>query len=364
MGMHGMGRMMRFNSENTPRTEITKELVLRIWRYYRPYLFQLLLMIIALIVTSGLSLIPPTLTKNIIDVALPQADMPLLGRLTLMSFAAALGLGLISVGQNYLNTWVSKHIIFDIKNHMYNHLQHMSMRFFTETKTGEILSRINNDVNGIERVFSGTILSILQNLFTLCLTIGFLFYQNWKLAIISILIPPIFITPTKSVGKARWRIATQTQEKLAELTNIQQESLNAGGAMLVKLNTREEDQFRRFQDLNRQIIGLQIRESIVGRWFMMFVQAFTNLGPNLIYFVGGYLFIRGELSIGTIVAFVALLPRLFGPVAQLSNIHIDISRSMALFERIFEYLDLEHEITDVPDAEDLPPIEGKMSLIM
>ena len=171
---------------------------------------------------------------------------------------------------------------------------------------------------------------------------------------------PTFIIPTRKVGKARWKIATKSQEKISELNQIIQETLSISGAILTKIFTKEQDEFGKFEQTNEAVIGLQIRESVVGRWFRMTITTFIAVGPMLIYFYGGYLFIKGEISIGSIIAFVALLGRLYLPVSQLSNIHIDVTRSLALFQRIFEYFDQKQEIEDKRDAITLAPIKGKV----
>ncbi|HOB08176.1 MAG TPA: ABC transporter ATP-binding protein [Limnochordia bacterium] len=359
MGM-GMGRLMRYSRDDLPRAKVTKELLLRIGRYYKPYWKQIALTLIAVAVGQALSLVPTMMTKNIIDVALPQRNLALLARFALLSFGATFVLGLMGVGESYLNTWVSKQIICDMRNSMYNHLQYMSMRFFSNTKIGEIMSRLNNDVSGIEGVFSGTIIRVVRNFCGLLFIAVTLVSMNWKLSILALFIVPMFVAPTRRVGRTRWRIAAETQAKLAELSSIIQETLNVNGAMLVKISTREKDEYRRFSEINREISRLQIRESIAGRWFRMVIQIFTHLGPVLIYFYGGYLFIQGELTVGAIVTFVAFLHRLYGPIGELTSVHIEISRSMALFERIFEYLDLKHEITDAPNAVEMPEIKGRI----
>ncbi|HHX01169.1 MAG TPA: ABC transporter ATP-binding protein [Firmicutes bacterium] len=356
----GMGRFMRYSRDDLPRAKVTKELLLRIGKYYKPYWKPISITLLAVAVGQLLSLVPTMMTKNIIDVALPQKDLGLLARFALLSFGATLVLGLMGVGESYLNTWVSKHIICDIRNSMYRHLQYMSMRFFSNTKIGEIMSRLNNDVNGIEMVFSGTILRIVRNVCALIFIAATLISMNWKLSILALFIVPLFVAPTRRVGRTRWRIAAQTQAKLAELSSIIQETLNVNGAMLVKISTREKDEYNKFSEINREISRLQIRESVAGRWFRMIIQIFTHLGPVLIYFYGGYLFIQGELTVGAIVTFVAFLHRLYGPIGELTSVHIEISRSMALFERIFEYLDLQHEITDAPKAIEMPEIEGSI----
>lgn len=359
MGM-GMGRFMRSMRDDLPRAKITKELLLRIGHYYKPYWKQIALTLLAVAVGQALSLVPTMMTKNIIDVALPQRDLGLLAKFALLSFGATFMLGLMGVGESYLNTWVSKQIICDMRNNMYNHLQYMSMRFFSNTKIGEIMSRLNNDINGIEHVFSGTIIRIVSNFCALVFIAGTLVSMNWKLSVLALFIVPLFVAPTRRVGQTRWRIASQTQAKMAELSSIIQETLNVSGAMLVKISTREKDEYRRFSEINREISKLQIKESVAGRWFRMVIQIFTHLGPVMIYFYGGYLYIHGELTVGAIVTFVTFLHRLYGPIGDLSSVHIEISRSMALFERIFEYLDLRHEITDAPNAVEIPEIKGKI----
>ncbi|MFY9485244.1 MAG: ABC transporter ATP-binding protein, partial [Bacillota bacterium] len=171
---------------------------------------------------------------------------------------------------------------------------------------------------------------------------------------------PTFILPTKRVGKARWDIARTTQEKLAELNQIIQETLGIAGAVLVKIFTREDDQKERFYSASEDVVKLQIREALVGRWFFMVVRTFSAIGPALIYFYGGYLVIRGELTVGTIVAFISLLTRLFGPVTSLFTMHVDVTRSLALFERVFEYLDLEPEVLDEPGSVAVKELEGRI----
>jgi ATP-binding cassette subfamily B protein len=172
---------------------------------------------------------------------------------------------------------------------------------------------------------------------------------------------PLFIFPTRKVGKFRWKLARKTQETISNLNQHIQETFSISGFILMKIFTHEKDEFRKFEETNRQVIKLQIRESLAGRWFFMTLSIFTTIGPMLIYLYGGYLFIRGEITIGVIIAFIALLQRLYGPVTQLSNIHIDVTRSLALFQRIFEYFDKALEIEDKPGAESIKTITGNVA---
>ena len=347
--------------ETDEKPKITKALLIRIISHFKPYWKLVTVMLIAIIATSALGIVPSVLTKNIIDVALPEENLQLLIFLILLIFATQIVNGLIGVGQSYLNTLVSKNIIRDLRAGMYWHLQSMSLKFFSEVKPGEISSRINNDIGGIESIFSGTFIQIVQGIFVFSTTAVTLFFINWELALISMLILPLFLAPTRKVGKARWQIAAETQTKLAELTTIITETLNVNGTMLIKLFTREKDKCEEFENVNNEVTRLGIREKVVGRWFMMTLQTFASLGPMLIYLFGGFILIKYHtITIGGIVMFVTLIGRLYGPVNTFANIHVDIVRSMALFERIFQYFDLKSEIVEKKDAIAQDHIKGNI----
>lgn len=358
---YGMGRGGHFYRQTDEKPHITKALLARIAFYFKPYIAQLAAMSFAVIVIALLGLVPPILTKTIIDTALPQKNLRVLVFCILLSLGTTLVLNLISVGQNYLNTVISKRIIRDLRNTMYDKLQNMPLRFFSDVKSGEITSRISNDIGGIEGVFSSTFIQILQSVFIFTTTAVTLFLTNWILAIVSLAILPLFLIPTRRVGKARWEIATKTQSKLAELTSIIAETLNVSGIMLIKIFTREKEKSCEFREINDEVTKLDIRESVVGRWFILVIQTFTSTGPILIYLFGGMILIwQHSITIGGIVLFVTLLGRLYGPVTVISNIHVDIVRSMALFERIFEFIDLESEITEKSGAGELNNVKGKI----
>jgi ATP-binding cassette, subfamily B, bacterial len=358
MGGHGGGGRMRFAEESDVKTKITMPAIKRITAYFIPYWKQLLVSLLLLLAASLLGLAPPMLVGSIVDKALPQKDMSLLALLVGLSIGATLLLELSSVGQNYINTWISKHIIRNMKNQMYSHLQHFPMHFFATSKPGEIITRITSDVEGIQGIYNNTVVSFLRSILILATTAAALFVMNWKLAILGMILLPLFIIPTRRVGKFRWKIAQESQKKLGELNQQIQETLGISGSILMKIFTREPAEYRSFQKTNQEVVDLQIRESLAGRWFFMTMGVFTAIGPMLIYLYGGYLFIHGSMTVGGIIAFVALLSRLYGPVAQLSSIHIDVTRSMALFERIFEYFDMKAEEPDKPDAIELMDCKG------
>ena len=355
----GGGRFHFIDEKDKPK--ISKKILGRIFKYYKPYWKLLILLIICIIATSLLGLVTPLFMKKIIDIALPGKNIRLLILLIIESFFATVISGLVLVGQNYLNSWMSKHIMFDIRNTMFDHLQYMSIKFFSNVQAGEITSRMNNDISGIENIFTGTVVQIIQNVLVFVTTAALMFYTNWKLALFSLLIIPLFVLPTRKVGKVRWKIASKTQAKLAELNTILQETLNIGGTFLVKTFTKEKYQQKKFEDVNKEVTKLQIKESLAGRWFFMTLTTIAAIGPMLIFLVGGVMTIKSSgMTVGGIILFVTLLTRIYGPITSFANISVDVTRSLALFDRIFQYLDIRQDIVDRPKAVKLNKIEGSI----
>ncbi|WNS45661.1 ABC transporter ATP-binding protein [Paenibacillus sp. MMS20-IR301] len=350
MGFGGPGHGKLKFDDDEAQPEISKALLLRIIRYFLPYWKMTLLVMLVLGISAVLGLLPPILIQQIIDRALPDKNLQLLVLLVLASLATTVVSGLLGVLQNYLNSFISQNIVHDMKNQMYRHLQSMPLSFFSGVRQGEVITRMTSDISGIQGVFNSTIVNFASNLFILVSTAATLFFMNWKLALLGVLVIPLFIVPTRKMGNVRWKLAKETQEKISEQNQIIQETLSLSGYMLMKLFTREEAELSAFRTVNAQATRLQIRESMAGRWFMMVLTTFTSIGPLLIYLYGGYLFIQGELTIGAIITFVALLGRLYGPVLQMTNLYVDVKRSVALFERIFDYFDMDPLITDQPLA--------------
>ncbi len=343
------------------RPPLDRAIILRILSYFRPYSGYALLTLGAIGLNSLLGLIPPLLVRDVFDRSLPAGDVRLLAMLVGGMILASLGSGLAFVGQNYLSTLVGQRVMFDLRNQMYARLLSMSLRFFTDTKTGEIMSRVTNDVNGVQQVVTVTMVMTATNALTVASTLFMMFTINWRLALVSVAVLPLFILPTRRVGKLRQRIAGEAQAKLAELNNLMHETLSIGGALLVKAFTRQRDEQARFVARNRELMRLQIRQSLVGRWFFMWLSLFGTVGPALIYGYGAWLAIRGDLTPGSIVSFVALLGRLYSPASMLLNVQVELFTSLALFRRIFEYLDLPVEIRDRPGASELPELRGRIA---
>ena len=349
-GRLGPGYLSEEEKKNRPK--VTKELLLRIFSYLKPYWKQMGLVLIAILISAVLTLLPSVLTGNIVDEGLIGRDLKKLIFYILLSFGVTLLANLIGIAQSYLNTWIAQHITFDMRNAMYLHLQKMSQRFFTTNNQGDIITRMTSDISGVQQVITGTLTSILSNSITLVVALVIMFRENWLLALVGVMIIPLFTIPTRSAGKTRWTITRESQACSDEINGILNETMSVSGQLLVKLFGMERREYERYEEVNRRMIRLNIRESMAGRWFFMVLSTFTNIGPMLIYLVGGIIMMQYDpsVTVGQITVLVALLGRMYGPVNQLLNIQVDWIRSMALFTRIFEYYDMPAEIENAPDA--------------
>ena len=333
--------------EKKNRPKITKGLLLRILSYLRPYWPQFLLVFLAILLSATVGLLPSIITGRIVDEALVGRNMKLLITLLLAAFATLTVSQVIGVLESYINAWISQRIIFDMKNQMYDHLQHMPHAFFTSEKQGDIITRMNTDISGVSSVISGTLSSIVSNVATVVTSLAALFTMSWQLALVGMVVIPLLIIPSRSVGQTRWKLLTQTQAKNDEMNQMINETLSVSGSLLVKLFAREEREYARFVALNEDVTRLKLKEQRSGKWFGVVMGMFTQLGPLLIYFAGGWLIIArsdASLTVGTITATVALINRLYRPIQSLLNIGVDFTRSLALFTRIFEYFDMKNPI--------------------
>ena len=346
--VHGLGpRGFLTEEEKKNLPTFSSALVRRILSYLRPYWLQLLLVFVTILVSAVLGLLPSIITGRIVDEALVGKNMALLIRLLVLAFVTLSASQVISVLESYINAWISQRIIFDMKNQMYDHLQHMPHAFFTSEKQGDIITRMNTDISGVSSVISGTMSSIVSNIATVVTTLAALFTMSWQLALVGIVVLPLLILPTKRVGKKRYRLLKDSQAKSDEMNQLINETLSVSGSLLVKLFTREKREYERFVKVNEEVTRLNLKEQQSGRWFRVVMGLFTQLGPLLIYFAGGWIIIRHAdpgLTVGTVTATVSLVNRLYRPVESLLNIHVDFTRSLALFTRIFDYFDMENPI--------------------
>jgi len=347
------GRMGAYltEEEKQNRPKVTKALLLRVFSYLRPYMKQMALVLAAIFVSSVLALYPSILTGRIVDEGLIARDLPRLVYLIILSLVVTLGSKLIGVLESYLNTWIAQHITYDMRNAMYAHLQKMSQRFFTTSSQGDIITRMTSDIDGVRSIITNTMTSILSNVITLVVAVVAMYRRNWVLATIGVIIIPLFTIPTRRAGKTRWSLTREAQACSDEINGILNETLSVSGQLLVKLFGKEAYEYGRYENANKRMIGLNIKESMAGRWFFVVISTVSSIGPMLLYLVGGVLMIRygSDLTVGDITVLVALLGKMYMPVNQLLNFQVEWIRSMAMFTRIFEYFDMPVEIQDPAD---------------
>ncbi len=351
--MRGPGRQSFLTEEEKRnRPKVTKGLLQRIFGYLKPYWKQMLVVLIAIVISSTLNLLPSVLTGKIIDEGLIGRSMQKLILFIVLSLAVTLGANLIGVLESYMNTWIAQHITYDMRNTMYRHLQKMSQRFFTSNNQGDIITRMTSDISGVQQIITTTLTSILSNSITLIIALIVMFQQSWVMALVGIAVIPLFIIPTRSAGKTRWSITTESQACSDEINGILNETMSVSGQLLVKLFGMEQVEYNKYEEANRRMVKLNIRESMAGRWFRVALSTFSSIGPMLLYLAGGVLMMQfdSSLTVGDITVLVALLGKMYGPVNQLLNIQVDWIRSMAMFTRIFEYYDMPVEIESAADA--------------
>jgi len=357
--MGPMGFLTDEEKQNMPK--VSKALLARIMSYLKPYWLQLVFVFIAILLSATIGLLPSIITGRIVDEALVGKNMELLIKLLLAAFAALTVSQLVGVLENYINAWIAQRIIFDMRNQMYNHLQFMPHSFFTTEKQGDIITRMNTDISGVSSVISGTLANVVSNVATVVTTLIALFSMSVPLALVGIAVIPLLVLPTRSAGRTRWKYLTESQNKSDELNQKIDETLSVSGSMLVKIFTKEKQEFDDFVKINKEVTDLNMKEQRSGQLFRVAMGMFRQVGPLLIYFAGGYFIIRQidtSLTVGMITATVALVNRLYFPIEQLMNISVDFTRSLALFTRIFDYFDRENTIVS-PENGLKPDVDNK-----
>ena len=344
------------------RPKVTIKLIKRVLSYLLPYWKQMLLVFIAIILASIFSLLPAIYTGRMVDEGLIGKNLDSLIKFILLAFLVTVVANLIKVLESYLNIWIAQHITYDMRNSMYAHLQAMPHSFFTSNNQGDIITRMTSDISQVQQIITNTLSSIISNVMTLIVALIAMYQKNWILATLGIIIVPLFVLPTKSVGKTRWSLTRETQALNDRINGILNETLSVSGQMLVKLFNREDTELANYQKANFALIKLKIKESMAGRWFRVVLSTFSSIGPMLIYLVGGLLLINydQDLSVGDITVMVALLSRMYNPVNSLLNIQVDWIRSMALFTRLFAYYDMDPTIKNCDDAIILRQTEGRL----
>jgi ATP-binding cassette subfamily B protein len=362
MGYHGGNwwSYIRYDEEQD-RPEVSSELLRRVATYARPYRKGVALILITIAGISIISVFPPLLIRDLIDRAIPEKDFGRLNLLALGMIAIPVINGLLGVAQRYTSAKIGEGIIFDLRSTLYSHLQHMSLRFFTHTQVGELMSRLNNDVVGAQRAITGTFVTLVSNAISLIATLVIMISLEWRLTILGVAILPLFVLPARRVGRILRRLARKSMETNARMNALMNETLNISGALLSKIFGRQSADEERFREHAGEVREVGVRQAVVGRWFFLALSLVGALGTAMIFWIGGHFVLQGIFTIGTIVAFSAYLRDLYGPLMAMTNARVDFSTSMVSFERVFEVLDLPHEISDRENAITLDHVEGNVS---
>lgn len=363
MRMQGMDRQTTAGVDKPKRSRRKPSLhtIKQVARIFAPFKLQIILVLLSIIATTLLGLLPPFIISQVFDKAIGQRNAKLLVILISILVIIPLITSLISVGEAYLNNVLSQRVMRDLRNQLYRHMQRMSLRFFTSTHTGEIQSRLSNDINGVQNVVTNTARGVVANISTVLSTIIAMLVLSPLLTVISLGLLPFFLWVTYKIGHVRHSTSKETQESLASLSVLMQETLSVGGILLNKTFGREQYAQTRFENENQRLTDLQVRQQMIGQWFLMLMNGIFSMAPAMVYLIGGLQIIANPanpvMTIGKIVAFTTLQNRLFFPVGQLFNIQVDIFGTLALFDRIFEYLELPVEIQNIPNALYLKPEE-------
>src|SRR4051795_9124475 len=324
----------------------------RVFGLFRAYRWRLSVVLALIGFSALLSIVSPFLVRDIFDEALPENDNRLLTILVLGLIGIAIFTGILGVFQTWLSNQVGQRVMHDLRTTVYRHLQRLSLAFFTRTRTGEVQSRISNDIGGVQGVVTSTATSIVSSVTTVLATMVGMIALSWELSLFAFALIPVFVLLTRRVGNERRKIAKSTQETLADISSLVQESLSVSGILLGKTMGRSTELADRFERESRQLADLEVRQRMAGRWMMASIQTTFAVMPAAVYWFGGLALAHGSnaITVPTLVAFTTLQTRLFFPVGSLLGVGLDVQTSLALFDRIFDYLDQTVDIEERPHA--------------
>ncbi len=320
-----------------------------------------MLVLVTILVISALSALPPLLIRGLLDDAIPNRDLGLVTLLGIGMVAVPIVNGAFGVLQRWASASVGEGIIFDLRRQLYGHLQRMSLGFFTATRTGELMSRLNNDVVGAQQAVTGTFVTLASNIVSALVTLAIMFSLEWRLTVLSVAVLPFFIVVSRRVGRLLRVIRRRQLEHNAEMNAHMQETLGVSGALLVKLFDRTGDEDARFAEQASHVRDLGIRQATIGRWFFMALGVMSAIGTALVFWVGAVMVVNGVLTAGTIVAMSFYLTSLYGPLSGLTNARVEFATSLVSFERVFEVLDMPHDIVEAAEPAAVDRLDGRVA---
>jgi ATP-binding cassette subfamily B protein len=350
---------MRSLGESPPA--IDRRLLRRVAAYGKPYLWRLVGVLVTVVLISGLSVVPPILVRILIDEAIPERDIGSLTWLGIGMVAAPVVIAGVGIIQRWWSAHAGEGIIFDLRRALYGHLQRMSLGFFTNTRTGELISRIQNDVVGAQQAITGTFVTIVSNLVSVAAILTVLVGADWRLTLLAVAALPLFIAPARRAARALRAVTEQQMKHNANMSSILQETFNVSGALLVKLFDRGRRERRRFSSEAAGVRDLGVRSALIGRGFQAAMGVVSALGTASVFWVGGWMVIEGHISLGTVVMFSTLLVQLYAPLTALSNTRVEFATSLVSFERVFQVMDIPLDLPEAADAQELPEVVGDVS---
>lgn len=349
-----------YMTDDSTKPKITWALVRRVLNYARPYRMLIIIGLVLILIQSGIGLLTPLIVRDLLDRTLPSGDGQ---RLNILAFGLILipvFSSLIGIIIRRVNSRIGEGVIYDLRVSLFSHLQRMSLRFFTNTKSGELMSRLNNDVVNAQTAISDTIVGIITNAVQLIVTLAVMFALDWRLTLLGVLVFPLFVISARAIGTKLREIAREAMDINAEMNAIMVETLNISGALLVKLFGRRNVEVDRFAQRAGRVRDIGVKRAVMGSQFWALLGGAGVIGSALVYWLGGHLVLEGAFTIGTLVAFGAYLGQLYGPMQYLVDVPVEFSTSMVSFERVFEIIDLPEEIAEKPDAVALKSISGRI----
>lgn len=337
-------------------------IIKRVAQTFKPYLYKSLLVTLVLLATSAGGVIPAWITQQMIDNGILKSDLFVLIWLTILLIVVAIVTGLLGVLQTWLGNVVAQDVMADFRLRLFQHVQRQSVGFFSSRQSGDLVSRVMNDVSAIQNVINNTLIGFASNVLVILFTLFFMFAMNWQLSVLALIVVPGFVWPTQRVGKTRQRLQGYIQDQLSTMTVQLTEQFGVSGALLTRIFHREQTEEVKFTTVNLNLRNLYVRQSVIGRWLFMWIGMFSSIGPALLWGYGGWLVFHHQMALGTIVAFTTLLNRLYGPFSQLAQVHVNLLSSIALFRRIFAILDVEPEVVDGPISLAANHVQGSIEL--
>jgi ATP-binding cassette subfamily B protein len=341
--------------DDKPR--VTRALVARVLAYARPYRAKILAVLALILCSTLLGLLPPLLFGELINNALQNKNRTLLNWLALGMIAVPIISGLLGILQRYLSASIGEGVITDLRIALYGHIQHMSMRFFTNTRTGELMSRLNNDVVGAQSAINSTLISLVTNTVAVVGTLAIMLALEWRLTVLGLVVVPLFVLPARRIGRLLRDMIQEQSELNAQMNAMVNETLNISGALLVKLFGRGRQETERFASRARRVSAIGVRRAVTGNIMFLSLGLISTVGVALTYWLGGHLTLDGVFTPGLIVAFGLYLAQLYGPLQALANAPVEFASSMVSFERVFEITDLPVEVAEKPGALSIPPAQ-------